>query len=127
MGRQKPNKQRRERPSVPNAGRQRQRDIADMLDLPTMISADRTGTVLDVSAVGFAGDGYTTGDKPAYVRLTDGSVKLLPEGLRPWAHDLITRHLAHRAAGHDSIFPCAIEFGTVDGSEYAVLQGSPFG
>ncbi len=128
MGRQKQNKPRRERPSVPNAvpaagqaQRQRMLHIADMLDLPTTISSEQTGVALEVAAVVLAGDGRGAGDRPAYVRLTDGSVKLLPEGLRPWARDVVASDLDLRAAGGTSVFPCRVEFGVVDGEAYAAL------
>jgi hypothetical protein len=127
MGRQKQNKPRRERPSIPSAaltperaqGHQRVRTLAGMLDLPTIISSGQTGVALDVAAVGFAGDGLTTDDKPAYVRLADGSVKLLPEALRPWARGVIAADLDLRETGEASMFPCRIEFGVIDGEAYA--------
>jgi len=127
MGRQKQNKPRRERPSIPNVvltperaqEHQRVHNIAGMLDLPTIISSGQTGVALDVAAVGFAGDGHMSDDKPAYVRLTDGSVKLLPEGLRPWARGVIASNLDLREAGEASMFPCRIEFGIINGEAYA--------
>ena len=114
MGRQKQNKPRRERSIGPSA-------LADMLDLPTVISQGQTGVVLDVAAVGFAGDDLVADDRPAYIRLTGGSVKLLPEGLRQWARGIITRDLDLRAAGEASLFPCRIGFGVTDGGAYAEL------
>lgn len=132
MGRQKQNKPRRERSSTPNAalaaeqGREHRRlsDIAGMLDLPTAISNGQAGFALEVAAVGFAGDGADTDTdgRPAYVRLTDGSVKLLPEGLRPWARSVIASEAERSAAGEASAFPCRIEFGVADGAEYAELR-----
>ena len=132
MGRQKQNKPRRERPSAlfaPNAaraadqgqgqGQRRMSDIAAMLDLPTAISNGQAGVALEVAAVGFAGDGADTDGRPAYVRLTDGSVKLLPEGLRPWARSVIAAEAELRTAGEASAFPRRIEFGVADGAEYA--------
>ena len=135
MGRQKQNKPRRERPSLSNAGlasgpgpgRRRLSDIAAMLDLPTAISNGQTGVALEVAAVGFAGAGDGDGadteagteGRPAYVRLTDGSVKLLPEGLRPWARSVIASEAELRTAGEPSAFPRRVEFGIADGAEYA--------
>ena len=114
MGRQKQNKPRRERSIGPSA-------LADMLDLPTVISQGQTGVVLDVAAVGFAGDDLPDDDRPAYVRLAGGSVKLLPVGLRPWARAVVTRDLELRAAGDTSLFPCRIGFGITDGAAHAEL------
>ena len=122
MGRQKQNKPRRERPSTTEAEASRVRGIADMLDLPTIISTGEDGVVLEVASVGFAGGGYTSDDKPAYIRLTDGSMKLLPEDLRPWARATIGDELALREAGEPSMFPCRIEFGSSDGTDYARLR-----
>ena len=137
MGRQKQNKPRRERPSAPNAafaagqgqgqgpgpGRGRMSDIAAMLDLPTAIAEGGTGVALEVAGVGVAGDGADTEagteGRPAYIRLTDGSVKLLPEGLRPWARSVIAAEAELRTAGEASAFPRRIEFGVTDGAEYA--------
>ena len=129
MGRHKQNKPHRERPSTANVvlaptqaqERQRVLDIAGMLDLPTIISSGPTVVTLDVAAVGFAGDGCISDGKPAYIRLTDGSVKLLPEGLRPWARGVIASNLDLRTAGETSMFPCRIEFGIINGEAYAEL------
>ena len=112
MGRQKQNKPRRERSIGPSA-------LADMLDLPTVISQEQAEVVLNVAAVGFAGDDLVSDDRPAYIRLTGGPVKLLPEGLRLWARDVITRDLELRAAGEASLFPCRIGFGVTDGAAHA--------
>ncbi|MEY9836756.1 hypothetical protein ABH941_001976 [Streptacidiphilus sp. EB103A] len=114
MGRQKQNKPRRERSIGPGNA------IAGMLDLPSVISHGETDVVLDVAAVGLAGDDLAD-DRPAYIRLSGGSVKLLPEGLRPWARDIVARDLVLRAAGEASLFPCRIGFGVTDGAAYAAL------
>jgi hypothetical protein len=121
MGRQKQNKPRRERPTPTGAGQRRMEEIAAMLDLPASISDEGTGLVVEVAAVGFPGDGYATGDRPGYVRLTDGSVKLLPEGLRAWARGVVEAELDRRASGGGTMFPRRIEFGVNDDGEYAVL------
>ncbi|MHA6764990.1 hypothetical protein [Streptacidiphilus sp. PAMC 29251] len=130
MGRQKQNKSRRERQPVPEPKQQRLLDIAAMLDLPASIAGGQGGQggsdgqggglVVEVAAVGFPGDGFATGERPAYVRLTDGSVKLLPEGLRAWARAVIEEELELRASGAGTMFPRPIEFGVGDdGAEYA--------
>lgn len=115
MGRQKQNKPRRERSIGPG------NSIAGMLDLPAVISQGQTDVVLDVAAVGLAGEGLADDDRPAYIRLSGGSVKLLPEGLRPWARAIVARDLDLRAAGEASLFPCRIGFGVTDGAAYAEL------
>ena len=123
MGRQKQNKPRRERPMTRQKGAapRRMAEIAGMLDLPASIPDGGAGLVVDVAAVGFPGDGYATGDRPAYIRLTDGSVKLLPEGLRAWARGVVDAELDRRASGEGTMFPCRIGFGTSDGAPYAEL------
>jgi hypothetical protein len=114
MGRQKQNRTRRERPSPVTA-------IAGMLDLPVGIADGEGGAVeLEVAGIGFAGDGYRTGDGAAYLRLADGAVKLLPEGLRPWARETLTEDLALReGGGEESLFPCRIVFGVSGGVPHA--------
>lgn len=115
MGREKQNKPRQQR------ARRRVGQIAGMLDLPATIADGGTGVVVEVVAVGFPGDGYATGGTPAYIRLVDGSVKLLPEGLRDWAHGVVEAELERRASGEGTMFPRRIEFGIRDGAEYAEL------
>lgn len=34
---------------------------------------------------------------------------------------VVAMHLAHRQAGHPSMFPCRIEFGILNGGAYAEL------
>ncbi|MFC1411655.1 hypothetical protein ACEZCY_20580 [Streptacidiphilus sp. N1-12] len=126
MGRQKQNKPRRGRQPGAEGGqaagskRRRMLDIAAMLDLPASIAdGSGGGLVVEVAAVGFPGDGFATGERPAYVRLADGSVKLLPEGLRAWARGVVEEELELRASGGGTMFPRRIEFGTSDGTQYA--------
>ena len=97
-------------------------EIAGMLDLPAAIADGAAAVELDVLAVGFPGDGYASGGTPAYVRLADGSVKLLPEGLREWARGIVGAELDLRASGGGTMFPCRIEFGLRDGAAYAELR-----
>lgn len=118
MGRQKQNKPRRERPSEVRA-------IAGMLDLPSDLAGTDGGggdpVVLAVAGIGFAGDGYETGTGAAYLRLDDGSVKLLPEALRAWARGTVAEDLALRGpdGAGGSLFPCRVEFGVADGQPLA--------
>jgi hypothetical protein len=131
MGRMKKNKPRRERPGsgIPNTvltaeeATEHKRAIAaaEVLDLPVLASEQETGIVLDVAAVGIDGAGLLTGTESAYVRCTDEKIYRLPESLREWASMLVTMHLAHRQAGHPSMFPCRIEFGVLGGGAYAEL------
>jgi hypothetical protein len=93
-----------------------------MLDLPAAIADGGAGLEVEVVAVGFPGDGYATGGTPAYIRLADGSVKLLPEGLREWARGMVGSELELRASGGESLFPRRIEFGVRDGVAYAELR-----
>ena len=103
------------------AGWRRVAEIAGMLDLPSSLADDGAALTVDVAAVGFPGDGFATGDRPAYVRLADGSVKLLPEGLRAWARGVVEAELDRRASGAGTMFPCRIAFGLKDGVAYAEL------
>lgn len=129
MGRMKKNKPRREGVGIPNtvvtaeeaAEHRRAIAAAEVLELPVIASEHETGLVLDVAAVGVDGAGLVTGAEPAYVRCTDAKVYRLPESLREWASTLVAMHLAHRQAGHPSMFPCRIEFGVLNGGAYAEL------
>ncbi|MFC1419636.1 hypothetical protein [Streptacidiphilus cavernicola] len=106
MGRQKQNKPRRERPTLTGTGQPRMAEIAGMLDLFAGVEDGGPELVLEVAEVGLR-DG---GAGPAWIRLADGSVKLLPESLRAWAGRPV-----------ESGFPRRIGFGVRDGAEYARL------
>lgn len=125
----KKNKPRRDRSGIPNTMlteeqvEEHRRSIAEaaVLDLPVIASERETGLVLEVAAVGIDGADLLTDTEPAYVRCTDETTYRLPESLRDWASTLVTMHLAHRQVGHESMFPCRIEFGVLNGGAYAEL------
>ena len=129
MGRTKKNRPRREGSGIPNrvitaeeaAEHRRAVAAAEVLELPVIASEQETGLVLDMAAVGIDGAGLITGAEPAYVRCTDQKLYRLPQSLREWASTVVAMHLAHRQAGHPSMFPCRVEFGILNGGAYAEL------
>ena len=121
MGRQKQNKPRRERPTLTGSGQRRMAEIAGMLDLFAGIEDGGPELVLEVAAVGFPADGHPTGERPAWIRLADGSVKLLPESLRAWAREVVDAELERTASGAGTMFPRRVAFGVSGGAEFARL------
>lgn len=96
------------------------------MQLPTITSADETGLVMDIAAVGhYAIDQGNY----AYVRTTDGTTWRLPEALTDWALHSIGANLVANEAGATSMYPCPVEFGILDNRPYAdyIITTADFG
>ena len=87
---------------------------AAVLELPGIAAPQETGRILQVAKVG----SFLPKEPVSWVITTDGTLYRLPEGLNAWAYDTIAVTLA--AGGSTSgMFPCAIEFGRLEGRAYA--------
>lgn len=89
-----------------------------VLDPPVVASETGTRVVLDVTGIGI-GDPIGTGIP--YLRLADGTRRLLPEALRDWAIPLHADDTHHTTEDRTSVFPCRVEFGVLHGNTYATL------
>ncbi|MCC3313658.1 hypothetical protein [Nocardia africana] len=54
-----------------------------------------------------------------YLRLADGTRRLLPEALRDRAITLLAHDAHHTAEARTPVFPCKVEFGVLHGNTYA--------
>ncbi|MFC4127287.1 hypothetical protein [Nocardia rhizosphaerae] len=91
------------------------------LDLPSVASANNSGRILDIGAVGLRNPLPIDGERTqAYVSCVDGTTLRLPDSLQNWAMQTLAANYDLRSTGLPSLFPCRFEFGIRDGAAYAV-------
>lgn len=92
---------------------------APELVLPVVATAREKGRILDVNRIAVAPQ--PAGDDLVWIETTDGQLFRLPAELHAWAHDTVALVLASGGNQRLGLFPTRIEFGILDGREYAEM------